>query len=133
MFEDRSDLAVDRHLVVSHRLRARRLQLGLTQKQLVSRLARRGIRTTNKTLSSFEHGAGVDVVRLPELAAALDCTVTYLLGLTEEPARWEPDHAAAPDDRPMPRPAVLTSPGIGSQLDGHGILGPDIPARPPRR
>jgi transcriptional regulator with XRE-family HTH domain len=133
MFEDRSDLAVDRHLVVSHRLRARRLQLGLTQKQLVSRLARRGIRTTNKTLSSFEHGAGVDVVRLPELAAALDCTVTYLLGLTEEPARWEPDHATAPDDRPMPRPAVLTSPGIVSQLDGHGILGPDIPSRPPRR
>ncbi len=133
MFEDRSDLAVDRHLVVSHRLRTRRLQLGLTQKQLVSRLARRGIKTTNKTLSSFEHGAGVDVVRLPELAAALDCTVTYLLGLTEEPARWEPDHAAAPDDRPVPRPAVLTSPGIVSQLDGHGILGPDIPARSPRR
>ncbi len=133
MFEDRSDLAVDRHLVVSHRLRTRRLQLGLTQKQLVSRLARRGIKTTNKTLSSFEHGAGVDVVRLPELAAALDCTVTYLLGLTEEPARWEPDHAAVPDDRPVPRPAVLTSPGIVSQLDGHGILGPDIPARPPRR
>ncbi|MEU4294319.1 helix-turn-helix transcriptional regulator [Kribbella sp. NPDC026596] len=139
MFEDRSDLAVDRHLVVSHRLRARRLQLGLTQKQLVSRLARRGIRTTNKTLSSFEHGAGVDVVRLPELAAALDCTVTFLLGLTEDPARWEPDRfSAAPDDHQVPRPAVLNSPGIlksssVNHPDGHWILGPDIPARPPRR
>ncbi|MEV5963396.1 hypothetical protein AB0L70_16615 [Kribbella sp. NPDC051952] len=128
MFEDRTDLAVDRHLVVSHRLRARRLQLGLTQKQLVSRLARRGIRTTNKTLSSFEHGAGVDVVRLPELAAALDCTVTYLLGLTEDPDRWEPDRSGNSDHRP----AILSTPKVG-QPDGHWILGPDIPARPRRR
>ena len=107
MFEDRSEVAVDRHLVVSHRLRARRLQLGLTQKQLVSRLARRGIRTTNKTLSSFEHGAGVDVVRLPELAVALDCTVTYLLGLTEDPARWEPDRCGRPTNRPVGRAARM--------------------------
>ena len=130
MFEDHTDLAVDRHLVVSHRLRARRIQLGLTQKQLVSRLARRGIRTTNKTLSSFEHGAGVDVVRLPELAAALDCTVTYLLGLTEDPARWEPDGTGPPDQHT--RPAILNSPKL-SQSDGHWILGPDIPAARPRR
>jgi transcriptional regulator with XRE-family HTH domain len=133
MFEDRSDVAVDRHLVVSHRLRARRLQLGLTQKQLVSRLARRGIRTTNKTLSSFEHGAGVDVVRLPELAEALECTVTYLLGLTEDPARWEPDRSSLPANRLVVRPAVLNSAGVVSQPDSHWILGPDIPARPPRR
>jgi hypothetical protein len=26
--------------------------------------------------------------RVPELAAVLDCTVSYLLGLTEDPARW---------------------------------------------
>src|SRR5512138_2211424 len=127
MFEDGSDLGVDRHLVVSHRLRARRQQLGLTQKQLVSRLARRGIRTTNKTLSSFEHGAGVDVVRLPELAVALECTVTYLLGLTEDPARWEPDR------HPTTRPAVLNSPGVAGRPDSHWILGPDVPARAPRR
>ena len=133
MFEDRSDLAVDRHLVVSGRLRARRLQLGLTQKQLVSRLARRGITTTNKTLSSFEHGAGVDVVRLPELAGALDCTVTYLLGMTEDPSRWEPDRSGVLDNRPVARPAVLNSPGLVGQPDVHWILGPDIPARPPRR
>ncbi len=118
MFNDNQDLAVDRHLVVTHRLRARRIQLGLTQKQVVSRLARRGIRTTNKTLSSFEHGAGVDVVRLPELAAALDCTVTYLLGLTEEPTHWEPDRHPHTATQPTPQPTP-----------GNWILGPDVPTR----
>ncbi|WP_185443262.1 helix-turn-helix domain-containing protein [Kribbella qitaiheensis] len=123
MFSDKDDLYVDRHLIVSHRLRIRRLQLGLTQKQVVTRLGRRGIRTTNKTLSSFEHGAGVDVVRLPELAAALDCTVTYLLGLTEEPTHWEPDHLNAHRSTTQ-RPAIAT---------GNWILGPDVPARAPQR
>ncbi|TWD81991.1 hypothetical protein FB561_3115 [Kribbella amoyensis] len=126
MFEDSDAVAVDRHLIVTHRLRARRLQLGLTQKQVVTRLARRGIRTTNKTLSSFEHGAGVDVVRLPELAAALDCTVTYLLGLTETPTSWIPDLAdgfAKPADPVRERRAT----------DGRWILGPDVPSRPTRR
>jgi transcriptional regulator with XRE-family HTH domain len=122
MFND-GDLAADRHLILTHRLRARRLQLGLTQKQVVSRLARRGIRTTNKTLSSFEHGAGLDVARLPELAAALECTVTFLLGLTEDPLTWEPDRARGPvADRRGP-----------SVADGNWILGPDVPARPARR
>ncbi|TDU88599.1 helix-turn-helix protein [Kribbella voronezhensis] len=120
MFSDTDDLSVDRHLIVSHRLRARRLQLGLTQKQVVTRLGRQGIRTTNKTLSSFEHGAGVDVVRLPELAAALDCTVTYLLGLTDQASHWEPDH---PDVAHPQLPPIRT---------GNWILGPDVPARSAR-
>jgi transcriptional regulator with XRE-family HTH domain len=122
MFSDQDDLYVDRHLIVSHRLRIRRLQLGLTQKQVVTRLGRRGIRTTNKTLSSFEHGAGVDVVRLPELAAALDCTVTYLLGLTEEATQWEPDSRTN-----------LPSPQITPIQSGNWILGPDVPARTANR
>jgi transcriptional regulator with XRE-family HTH domain len=122
MFDDNQDLAVDRHLIVTHRLRARRVQLGLTQKQVVSRLARRGIRTTNKTLSSFEHGAGVDVVRLPELAVALDCTVTYLLGLTEEPTHWEPDRMSHAVTRQSPQPTP-----------GNWILGPDVPTRAPHQ
>ncbi len=85
------DLEARRHLEVSQRLRERRRTLGLTQKQVTSRLGRLGIASTNKSLSSLEHGAGLDVARLPELAAALDCTVTWLLGLTEDPHRWEPD------------------------------------------
>lgn len=80
-----------RQLLITQRLRARRADLGLTQKQVVTRLARCGVRTTNRALSSMEHGAGMDVAKLPELAAALDCTVTFLLGLTDDPRRWEPD------------------------------------------
>ena len=89
--------------------------LGLTQKQVTSRLGRLGIASTNKTLSSLEHGAGLDVARLPELAAALDCTVTWLLGLTEDPHRWEPD-----PDAPCFSSARLAAPpahlGHGAQV-----------------
>src|SRR6478672_11464878 len=84
-------LVAARHLLITQRLRQRRDDLGLTQKQIVTRLARCGLQTTNRALSSLEHGTGLDVAKLPELAAALDCTVTWLLGLTEDPHRWEPD------------------------------------------
>lgn len=83
--------APDRSLVLALRLRDRRRSLGLTQQQVVRRLSGLGITTTNKALSSLEHGAGIDVAKLPEFAAALDCTVTYLLGLTEDPSSWQPD------------------------------------------
>jgi transcriptional regulator with XRE-family HTH domain len=96
----------DRHLMVSSRLRDRRHVLGLTQKQVVTRLASLGVSSTNKSLSSLEHGAGIDVGKLPELAVALDCTVTYLLGLTNDPCSWEPEGAARWGARPAtPRPA----------------------------
>lgn len=76
----------------------RRHELGLTQRDVVERLEILGLATSNRTLSAMEHGQGLDVGRLPELAIALDCTVTYLLGLTTEPSRWVPDDArvAAP-------------------------------------
>ena len=85
-----SDLGATRHLVVSQRLRERRRTLGLTQKQVISRLARLGVLSTNKALSSLEHGSGLDVAKLPELAAVLDCSVTWLLGLNDDPHSWEP-------------------------------------------
>jgi len=66
-------------------------ELGLTQKEVVARLRRMGVVTTNKALSSLEHGAGLDVCKLPEIASALDCSLTYLVGLTDDPASWEPD------------------------------------------
>jgi transcriptional regulator with XRE-family HTH domain len=80
-----------RQLLITQRLRERRGELGLTQKQVVTRLGRVGVLTTNRALSSLEHGTGLDVAKLPELASALDCTVTYLVGLTDDPHRWEPD------------------------------------------
>jgi transcriptional regulator with XRE-family HTH domain len=85
------ELGTHRHLVVSERLRIRRRQLGLTQKEVVARMRRLGVGTTNKALSSLEHGAGLDVCKLPEIAQALECTLTYLVGLTADPARWQPD------------------------------------------
>src|SRR6476620_9831400 len=90
------ELGVHRHLVVSERLRIRRRTLGLTQKEVVARLRRLGVATTNKSLSSLEHGAGLDVGKLPELARALDCTLTYLVGLTDDPDRWEPEAGTWP-------------------------------------
>lgn len=85
------DLGASRHLLVSQRLRERRRALGLTQRQVVARLAHLGVATTDKALSSLEHGAGLDLAKLPELAAVLDCSITWLLGLTDDPRRWDPD------------------------------------------
>ena len=86
--------------MISERLRGRRRELGLTQKEVVARLRRIGVATSNKALSSLEHGAGLDVCKLPELARALDCTLTYLVGLNDDPASWEPDFEHWPGRRP---------------------------------
>lgn len=112
-----------RQLLITQRLRRRRGELGLTQKQVVTRLARSGVRTTNRAVSSLEHGAGLDVAKLPELAAALDCTVTYLVGLTDDPHRWEPDHQGS--DAPVPH-----APSPRPDVPSHSwILGADVPDR----
>jgi transcriptional regulator with XRE-family HTH domain len=72
-------------------MRERRLAEGLTQREVVERLARRGVRTTNRAISTMENGRGLDLGLLPEFADALDCTVTYLLGLSSDPHSWRPD------------------------------------------
>jgi hypothetical protein len=54
---------------------------------------------TNRSISTWENGRGLDFGWLPELAAALDCTVTYLLGMTDDPQRWEPASGAAASAR----------------------------------
>lgn len=115
-----AELGAHRHLVVSERLRARRRELGLTQKEVVARLRAMGVFTTNKALSALEHGAGLDVAKLPELARALECTLTWLVGLTDRCDQWEPDGgswpsppdgAARPDEAPaalpQPRPRII--------------------------
>jgi transcriptional regulator with XRE-family HTH domain len=119
-FDDSTPL---RQHLITRRLRQRRVDLGLTQKQVVERLGRHGLRTTNRTLSSVEHGAGLDVAKLPALAAALECTVTYLVGLTDDPHQWQPDQPEAAAQRPMP----AAEPSARSL-----ILGSDIPERTSR-
>jgi transcriptional regulator with XRE-family HTH domain len=119
------ELGTHRHLVISERLRARRRDLGLTQKEVVARLRRIGVATTNKALSSLEHGAGLDVCKLPELARALDCSLTYLVGLNDDPTSWEPDFESWPGRRPSRdrtartvTPARRTLPGAGPRILG---------------
>lgn len=99
------ELGAHRHLLISERLRQRRRELGLTQKEVVARLRRMGVVTTNKALSSLEHGAGLDVCKLPEIARALDCSLTWLVGLTDDPGSWEPDSWDWPGP-PPPRDAT---------------------------
>lgn len=91
MTSEARDRVRERHWVCARRMRERRLAQGLTQREVVGRLARRGVCTTNRAISTMENGRGLDLGLLPELAEALDCTVTYLLGLTSDPQSWRPD------------------------------------------
>ena len=112
----------DRHWVCARRMSDRRHQLGLTQCELVERLASVGVASTNRTMSAMEHGQGVDVGRLPEIAVALDCTITYLLGLTDDPQRWTPDSTQ------VEVIVDITTP-VPDEERVSWILGPDVPAR----
>lgn len=125
---DRSQ-ARERHWVCAQRLRERRQQLGLTQIDVVNTLHHQDVPLTNRTLSAMEHGHALDLGWLPDLATALRCTTTYLLGLTTDPQRWQPD---PPANATPPAPAVSpASPaGNGDAGDHRGwILGPNVPDR----
>jgi transcriptional regulator with XRE-family HTH domain len=117
------DLNRERQWTCARRMSDRRHDLGLTQCDIVERLSALGVAVTNRTLSAMEHGQGMDVGRLPELAIALDCTVTYLLGLTSNPMRW------APDDVRVPITVDITAPLPIPAEHASWILGPDIPER----
>jgi transcriptional regulator with XRE-family HTH domain len=118
-----------RQLLITQRLRERRSELGLTQKQVVTRLGRVGVQTTNRALSSLEHGTGLDVAKLPELASALDCTVTYLVGLTDDPHRWEPDQRVIDLADGRPRRHVNLPPASNGVARNSWILGAEVPDR----
>ena len=119
-----------RNLTCAIRIRERRRQLGLTQAEVVDRVNGPGSRLSNQTLSAIENGRRLAVGRLPDLAAALECTVSYLLGLTADPDRWEPD-----DTRPGPEPEPPGGrAGLGANANANVNAGPG-PGRaaPPRR
>jgi transcriptional regulator with XRE-family HTH domain len=86
-----SDRTAERQWICARRIRKRRRQLDLTQADLADLLTRRGVLLTNRTVSAMENGRRLDLGKLPDLAAALTCSVTYLLGMTRDPSRWEPD------------------------------------------
>lgn len=129
-----ADPLAERHWIYARRLRERRRALGLTQADVVARLGDRGAVLTNRTLSAMENGRGLDLGRLPDLAAALDCTITYLVGLTADPARWEPDtpltsRAAPAVGEPTRAEPTREEPAAGaSAAHRNWILGPDPPS-----
>jgi DNA-binding XRE family transcriptional regulator len=110
------------NLTCAIRIRERRRQLGLTQAEVTGRVSRHGSRLSSQALSAIENGRRLAVGRLPDLAAALECTVSYLLGLTADPHRWEPD-----DVPPPAEPGTNGTPGRATPPHRSWILGPDVP------
>jgi transcriptional regulator with XRE-family HTH domain len=82
--------ARERHWTCAQRVRKHRLALGLAQREVISRLHSRGTATSSRALSTIENGGTVELGLLPDLADALGCTVTHLLGLTDGPQAWQP-------------------------------------------
>jgi transcriptional regulator with XRE-family HTH domain len=127
----------ERHWTCACRLRERRVALGLTQVEVADALRREGLDLGNRALSAMEHGHALDLGWLPELATALDCTTTYLLGMTADPHEWTPDpvhtRARASGSADTARSAAArtsTETEHLSQSTRRGwILGPDVPDR----
>lgn len=80
-----------RSRIVGDRLGERRAELGWSQVTLAEKVTDRGLRMTQATVSRAESGAGVDEVELIFFHLVLRCTITYLLGLTDDPKKWTPD------------------------------------------
>lgn len=113
-----------RHWVCAQRLRARRLALGLTQREVAGRLPEGCGHITNRALSAMENGRGLDPGLLPEFAETLECTVTYLLGLTDDPHSWQPDRwRGQRSDRTAERHNGAGLPARPAR----GVLSPDLP------
>ena len=125
-------LVAQRNLTCAIRIKERRRELGLTQAEVVERVSQHGSRLSNQALSAIENGRRLAVGRLPDLADALDCTVTYLIGLTADPRSWQPDKppgtAKVPDAPPRPRRPAVRDPVHPSRRSW--ILGPDVPDIP---
>jgi transcriptional regulator with XRE-family HTH domain len=85
---------------VAARVAARRKALGLTQQHVADRMTARGIRTILQQVSQIEQGTGVGVGKLVVLAQALECSMTYLLDLTDKPDKWTPDTPLSELDTP---------------------------------
>jgi transcriptional regulator with XRE-family HTH domain len=116
------------NLTCAIRIRERRRQLGLTQAEVVERVSGHGSHLSSQALSAIENGRRLAVGRLPGLATALECTVSYLLGLTADPGRWAPDDAARSNDAARSgEPVGSGGPGRAIPSRRSWILGPDVP------
>jgi transcriptional regulator with XRE-family HTH domain len=116
-----------RNLTCAIRIRERRRELRLTQAEVVDLVNEHGSRLSGQALSAIENGRRLAVGRLPDLAAALQCTISYLLGLTADPHGWEPDDAGPP------APVTPATADRGASPRRGWILGPDVPDTVPPR
>jgi len=77
---------------VARRIRKRREDLGLGQREVVDRLKERaGLEVTVGGYSNWERYGISDQGFIEALALALDCKPPYLLGWTNKPGSWRPD------------------------------------------
>ena len=97
------------------RVMERRDALGLTQTSLALRMSEQGFPLSQAAISRAESGAAMEQGELIALAVALECSTTYLLGLTTKPDRWEPD-APLQSYKPSKRSRKAASPNRGVQL-----------------
>ncbi len=68
---------------IGNRIRSRRLELGLTQTELASKLGY----TNKSSIGKIENGNNtVPYKKIAEFADALDTNVSYLMGLDDNPA-----------------------------------------------
>lgn len=95
---------------ISARIRRRRRDLELTQQELVDRLMEAGVQMSPATWSRIESGK-VELAKGAALllvsSEVLHCSVTYLMGLTQDPSSWEPDRETpwtAEDESPDASP-----------------------------
>lgn len=81
----------ERRQLVARRIHDRRIQLGLHPSKNLREGSSNGDTPTDPELTGPERSAGLTAAALPELAAALECTTTFLVGLTDDPMKWSPD------------------------------------------
>lgn len=70
----------------------RRADLGLKQSEVAERMIAFGVPVSMQTISAWEYGRPrIASHQVVALAASLECTTTFLLGLTEKHDKWTPD------------------------------------------
>ena len=83
---------------VGRKLREARERAGLTQEQLIERLAQRGISCTRNTIGNWERGVGApDAKELPALAQSLAVDILFFFDRRRIPTVGDktPQRAAA--------------------------------------
>ena len=75
---------------LGERVFAVRTARDLSQAALAARVSELGVPITQALISRVETGSMTDARTLLGIAAALEASLTYLFGLTDEPESWEP-------------------------------------------